>query len=65
MELQPSENSFALWLNLATLKKGKRVLLPLSHNPYLEKELKKGKLNKQVQVKFKEDGTITVSPIVE
>lgn len=65
MELQPSGNSFAFWLNLATLEKSKRVLLPLSHNPYLEHELKKGKLNKQVQVKFKEDGTITVSPIVE
>lgn len=65
MELQPSENSFTYWLNLSTLEKGKRVLLPLSRNPYLEQELKKGKLNKQVQVKFKEDGTITVSPIVE
>jgi len=65
MELQPSGNSFAFWLNLATLEKGKRVLLPLTHNFYLEHELKKGKLNKQVQVKFKEDGTITVSPIIE
>lgn len=65
MELQPSRNSFAFWLNLSTLEKGKRVLLPLSRNHYLEQELKKGKLNKQVQVKFKEDGTITVSPIVE
>ena len=65
MELQPSENSFAFWLNLATLEKGKRVLLPLTRNSYLEHELKKGKLNKQVQVKFKEDGTITVSPIIE
>lgn len=65
MELQPSGNSFAFWLNLATLEKGKRVLLPLAHNSYLEHELKKGKLNKQVQVKFKEDGTIVVSPIIE
>ena len=65
MELQPSGNSFAFWLNLATLEKGKRVLLPLAHNSYLEQELKKGKLNKQVQVKFKDDGTITISPIVE
>ncbi len=37
----------------------------MTHNSYLEQELKKGKLNKQVQVKFKEDGTITVSPIIE
>ena len=65
MELQPSGNSFAFWLNLATLEKGKRVLLPLTRNSYLEHELKKGKLNKQVQVKFKEDRTITVSPIIE
>lgn len=65
MELQPSSNSFMFWLNMATLEKGKRVLLPLSHNPYLEHELKKGKLNKQVQVKFREDGTIVVSPIIE
>jgi putative transposase len=65
MELQHSGNSFAFWLNLATLEKGKRVLLPLTRNSYLENELKKGKLNKQVQVKFKEDGTIAVSPIIE
>ena len=65
MELQPSGNSFAFWLNLATLEKGKRVLLPLTRNSYLEQELEKGKLNKQVQVKFKEDGTIAVSPIIE
>ena len=65
MELQPSGNSFAFWLNLATLEKGKRVVLPLTRNSYLEQELKKGKLNKQVQVKFKEDGTIAVSPIIE
>ena len=65
MELQHSGNSFAFWLNLATLEKGKRVLLPLTRNSYLEQELKKGKLNKQVQVKFKEDGTIAVSPIIE
>ena len=65
MELQPSGNSFAFWLNLATLEKGKRVLLPLARNSYLEHELKKGKLNKQVQVKFKEDGTIAISPIIE
>ena len=65
MELQTSGNSFAFWLNLATLEKGKRVLLPLTYNSYLEQELKKGKLNKQVQVKFKEDGTIAVSPIIE
>lgn len=65
MELQPSGNSFTFWLNLATLEKGKRVLLPLARNSYLEHELKKGKLSKQVQVRFKEDGTITVSPIIE
>lgn len=65
MELQPSGNSFAFWLNMATLEKGKRVLLPLTRNSYLEHELKKGKLNKQVQVKFNEDGTIAVSPIIE
>ena len=65
MELQHSGNSFAFWLNLATLEKGKRVLLPLTRNSYLEQELKKGRLNKQVQVKFKEDGTIAVSPIIE
>ena len=65
MDLQPSGNSFAFWLNLATLEPGKRVLLPLTRNSYLEQELEKGKLNKQVQVKFKEDGTITVSPIIE
>lgn len=65
MELQHSSNSFAFWLNLATLEKGKRVLLPLTRNSYLEHELKKGKLNKQVQVKFKEDGTIAISPIIE
>ena len=65
MELQHSGNSFAFWLNLATLEKGKRVLLPLTRNSYLEHELKKGKLNKQVQVKFKEDGTIAISPIIE
>lgn len=65
MDLQYSGNSFAFWLNLATLEKGKRVLLPLTRNSYLEQELKKGKLNKQVQVKFKEDGTIAVSPIIE
>lgn len=65
MELQPSGNSFAFWLNLATLEKGKRVLLPLTRNSYLEQELRKGKLNKQVQVKFKENGTIAVSPIIE
>ena len=65
MDLQYSGNSFAFWLNLATLEKGKRVLLPLTRNSYLEQELKKGKLNKQVQVKFKEDGTIAISPIVE
>ena len=53
MELQQSGNSFAFWLNLATLEKGKRVLLPLTRNSYLEHELKKGKLNKQVQVKFR------------
>ena len=41
MELQPSGNSFAFWLNLATLEKGKRVLLPLTRNSYLEQELKK------------------------
>lgn len=65
MELQRSKNSFTFWLNLATLERGKRVLLPLTHNSYLEHELKKGKLNKQVQIKFKEDGTIAVSPIIE
>ena len=65
MELQHSGNSFAFWLNLATLEKGKRVLLPLTRNSYLEQELKKGRLNKQVQVKFKEDGTIAISPIIE
>ena len=65
MELQRSNNSFTFWLNLATLEKGKRVLLPLTRNSYLEHELKKGKLNKQVQVKFKEDDTIAVSPIIE
>ena len=65
MELQRSNNSFAFWLNLATLKKRDRVLLPLASNPYLEKEIKKGKLNKQVQVAFNEDGTLRISPIVE
>ena len=41
------------------------MLLPLTRNSHLEQELEKGKLNKQVQVKFKEDGTIAVSPIIE
>lgn len=65
MEVQESRNSFAYWLNLSTLKKGKRVMLPLIHNPYVEKELKKGKLNKQIQLTFKENGSVQVSLVLE
>lgn len=62
--LQDSHNSFAYWLKLSTLTKGKTINLPLKKNSYLIKQLNKGKLLNFVQLNVQND-KIKISPIVQ
>lgn len=62
--LQDSHNSFAYWLKLSTLTKGKTISLPLKKNSYLVKQLNRGKLLNFVQLHV-QGNTVKVSPIIE
>lgn len=62
--LKNSYNSFAYWLKLSTLTKGKTINLPLKKNSYLIKQLNKGKLLNFVQLNIQNE-IIKISPIIE
>lgn len=62
-KLETSHNSFAYWLRLSTLRKGKPILLPLKRNTWLERQIAKGKLLNFVQLTINQDNVV-ISPIV-
>jgi putative transposase len=63
--LENGKNSFPYWLRLSTLTKGKPIYLPLTRNPFLEKEKNNGRMLNFVQLTFLDDNTITIAPIIE
>lgn len=52
---------FSHWINIASLERGKRILLPLEQNSYLDKRLRKDAYIKQTMSLVKSKGVYEVS----
>jgi putative transposase len=50
-----SAKNFEYWIELSTLTKGKKLFIPANSNPYLNKQLEKGKLLNAMRIDFKEN----------